>query len=98
MLEEMGYVTATKQEGKRVYTITEEGRQFLDEEKEFEERIRSKIKSWWNPENIKDISETMHEFERLAQLLRDKARTADTEKLSRMRKVLSSAYEEISKD
>ncbi len=98
MLEEMGYVTATKQEGKRVYTITEEGRRFLDEEKEFEERIRSQIKSWWNPENIDDISETMREFERLAHLLRDKARTADTEKLSRIRKAISQAYEEISKD
>lgn len=98
MLEEMGYVTATKQEGKKVYTITDEGRRFLDEQKEFGERIRSQIRSWWNPENIDDISETMREFERLARLLRDKARTADTEKLSRIRKVLSGAYEEISKD
>lgn len=98
MLEEMGYVTATKQEGKKVYTITEEGRRFLDEQKEFEERIRRQIKGWWNAETIDDISETMGEFERLAQLLRDKARTADTEKLSRIRKALFRAYEEISKD
>jgi len=98
MLEEMGYVTATQQEDKRVYTITDEGRRFLDEQKEFEERISSQIRSWWNAENIDDISETMSEFERLAQLLRDKARTADTEKLSRIRKALSRAYEEISKD
>ena len=98
MLEEMGYVTATQQEDKRVYTITDEGRRFLDEQKEFKERINSRIRSWWNAENIDDISEAMSEFERLAQLLRDKARTADTEKLSRIRKALSRAYEEISKD
>ena len=98
MLEEMGYVTATKQEDKRVYTITDEGRRFLDEQKEFEERISSQIRSWWNAENIDDIREAMSEFERLAQLLRDKARTADTEKLSRIRQAISSAYEEISKD
>ncbi|MFC2055960.1 PadR family transcriptional regulator [Chloroflexota bacterium] len=98
MLEEMGYVTATERESKKVYTITEEGRRFLDEQKESEERIRSRIRSWWNSENVDDISETMREFEKLAQLLKDKARTADTENLSRMRKALSSAYEEISKD
>ena len=98
MLEEMGYVTSTEQEGKKVYTITEEGSKFLDEQKEFEEKIRSQIRSWWNPENIDDIMETMREFERLARLLREKARTADTEKLSRIRKAFSRAYEEISKD
>ena len=98
MLEEMGYVTAVEQEGKRIYTISEEGRKFLDEQKEFGERIKSQIKNWWNPENIEEIRETVREFERLVQLLRDKARTANTEKLSRMRKVLSRACEEISKE
>lgn len=98
MLEEMGYITATEQEGKKVYTITKEGRKFLDERKESQERIRSRIRNWWNPENIDDIMETVREFERLARLLRDKVRTADTEKLSRMRKAFSHAYEEISKD
>jgi DNA-binding PadR family transcriptional regulator len=98
MLEEMGYITANEQEGKKVYSITKEGRKFLDEQKESQERIRSQIKSWWNPENVEDIMETMREFERLARLLRDKVRTADTEKLSRMRKAFSHAYEEITKD
>jgi len=98
MLAEMGYVTATKQEGKKVYTITDEGRRFLDEQEEFAERIRNQIRSWWNPENIEDVSDAMREFERLAQLLSDKARTADTEKLEHIRKVISRAYEDILKD
>ncbi len=98
MLEEMGYVTGTEQEGKKVYTITGEGSRFLDEQKDSEGRIRSQMKSWWNPENIDDIRKMMGEFERLAHLLRDKARTASTEELSRMRQALSRAYGEISKD
>ena len=56
------------------------------------------MEKWWNPENIDAIMETMREFERLAQLFRDKARTADSKQLSRMRQVFSSAYEEILKD
>jgi len=98
MLEEMGYVTLVEQDGKKIYTITKEGRKFLDEQKESEERIKNKMRSWWNPENRDAIIETMREFERLAQLLRDKSRTADTKELSRMRKVFSHAYEEILKD
>jgi DNA-binding PadR family transcriptional regulator len=98
MLEEMGYVTASEQEGKRVYTITEEGRQYLDEQKDFEERIKIQMSNWWHPENIDDIGKMMHEFDRLAHLVKDKARTADTDKLDHMRQVLSHACEEISKD
>jgi DNA phosphorothioation-dependent restriction protein DptG len=99
MLEEMGYVTSTEQAGKKVYNITEEGRKFLDEQKkEFDKRIKSQMKDWWNPDNIDDIIKTVHEFERLAQLFRDRVRTADTEKLSRIRQAFSHAYEEISKD
>ncbi len=98
MLEEMGCVIAAEQEGKKVYTITGEGRRFLGEQKDCQERIRSQIRDWWNPENVDDIKKTMREFKRLAQLLRDKARTADIKKLKRMRETLSCAYEEISKD
>lgn len=98
MLEEMGYISPVEQEGKKVYTITEKGNQFLTEQKESRDRIRGQIKSWWNPENIDEIHKTMREFARLAELVREKARTADTEKLSHMRKVITDAYEELSKD
>ena len=98
MLEEMGYVTAVEQDGKKVYTITDEGRRFLAEQGEFEEKIEKYVKRWWNPENIDDIGETMREFERLAQLLSTKARTVGTEKLGRIRKIISRAYEDILKD
>jgi len=98
MLEEMGYATSAAQDSKRVYTITDAGRQFLAERGEFEEKVKRHMKRWWNAENINDIGETMREFERLAQLLSVKVRTADTEKLSRMRQAISSTYEEISKE
>jgi len=95
MFEEMGYVSAAEQDAKKVYTITDEGRQFLAER---QEELDKRMKGWWNPENIDDIGETMREFSRLTQLLSDKARMADTEKLSRIRKVISRAYEDIVSD
>src|SRR5215831_18041163 len=32
MLEDLGYVTSTQQEGKKVYSITDEGRRYLTEQ------------------------------------------------------------------
>jgi DNA-binding PadR family transcriptional regulator len=97
MLEEMGYVTSVEEEGKRIYTITDAGREFLTEQKEFVERMRDQIKDWCNPENIDDIGKTMQEFDKLAGLLRDNVRRADAGELNRIRKVLSRAYKDISK-
>ncbi|MBN2076174.1 MAG: PadR family transcriptional regulator [Dehalococcoidales bacterium] len=98
MLEEMGQISAEEQNGKKVYTITKEGLDFLEQEKESEKRINAQMKRWWNPENSGDIIDTMREFDRLAGLVRDKVRNADADKLSRMRKAMSHAYEDISKD
>ena len=98
MLEEMGYVTAAEQEGKKVYTITAEGENFLAEHRELAEKLKKKINRWCSPENTEGLSETMQEFTRLAQLFKDKARTADTKKLEYMRNIISHAYEDISKD
>jgi DNA-binding PadR family transcriptional regulator len=98
MLEEMGYVSTTEKEGKKVYSITEEGSKFLEDEKESEARISKQLKKWWNPENTDDIISTMREFEKLTGLVRDKVRNADADKLSHMRQVLSHAYQEISEE
>lgn len=95
MLEEMGYITGAERDGKKVYTITGEGIKFLEGEKDSEERIRKRMKRWWNPENADDIIDTMREFEKLAGLVREKVRNTDAEKLSRIRKTISHACEEI---
>jgi DNA-binding PadR family transcriptional regulator len=101
-LEEMGYISLdeqhVEQEEKKVYTITDKGNKFLAEQKEFGERIRKQIRSWWNPDNIDDIRKTMHEFDSLAQLVTENVRTADREKLNRIREVISNAYEKLSSD
>ncbi len=98
MLEEMGYATAAEKEVKKVFTITKAVLEFLEEQKDSDERIKSRMERWWNPENIDEIHETMGEFEKLAKLLREKARDADSKKLGRMKKAISRAYQEISKD
>jgi DNA-binding PadR family transcriptional regulator len=95
MFEEMGYVTSAEQDGKKVYTITEEGKRFLDEHCGVEERIKERLSDWGNPQNIDDMIKIMHEFGRLAEMLKGGVRKVDPERLGRVREVLSRAYGEI---
>jgi DNA-binding PadR family transcriptional regulator len=95
MLEEMGYVSSTHQDGKKVYSITDEGRNFMNEREKFTEEIKSHMKHCWNPENIGEISEIMDEFRKLGRLIHKQVRRIDREKIKRIREVVSRAREEI---
>lgn len=95
MLEEMGYVSSDQQDDKKVYTITEEGRRFLDKQRDFAEKIRSQMRDWWNPDNMKEIRQTMREFGGLGRLVSRQARRASTAHMQRIREIISRAYNEI---
>jgi DNA-binding PadR family transcriptional regulator len=97
MLEEMGHVTSAEEEGKRIYTITEAGLEFLSDHKECVKRTKDQMRNWCNPENIDDISKTMHEFENLAGMVRENVRKANAGELNRIRKILFRASKDISK-
>lgn len=95
MLEEMGQARSSEQDGKKVYSITETGLRILEEEKDRQERINLQMKIWCDPENAEEITLTMGEFEKLAGLVRDRVRNADTQQLSRMRDLLTKTYREL---
>ncbi|MBI4295705.1 MAG: PadR family transcriptional regulator [Chloroflexi bacterium] len=95
MLEEMGYVTFAERDGKKVYTITDEGRRFLAEQGDVEARITDYLNEWQSNPNIEDIRRTMREFGRLAELLNNEVRKADVRKVRRVREVIFRVYEEI---
>jgi len=95
LLEEMGYISSAQQDSKKIYTITDNGRRFLTERGEFAEEIKNQMKGYWNPENMSEMSETMHKFKNLWRLLSRQARSADAEKLRRIRDVITRAYNEI---
>jgi DNA-binding PadR family transcriptional regulator len=69
MLEDLGYVTSTQLEGKKVYSITDEGRRYLSEQESTVEDIRSRIASGWDAAARPELAELMHEMRGLAQAL-----------------------------
>lgn len=95
MLEEMGYASAAERDGKKIYTITDEGSKFLDEQKDFTDEVKSHMKRQWNPQNIGVFAQTMAEFGELARMVGHRARRIDSDKMKRIREVISSASDEI---
>jgi len=95
LLEEMGYVTAEQRDAKKVYTIAEDGRKFLAEQGQPAESIRSRMRSHWNPESAAEIRETMADIGTLARLIGQHSRTADQDKMRRVRDIVAKARSEI---
>jgi DNA-binding PadR family transcriptional regulator len=95
LLEEMGYVSSAEQDGKKVYSITEEGRHFLSERGDFAEGIKKHLKEWWGGGDPGDIRDTVAEYGKIGQMLARRFRGLDAEKMRRVREVLSRAYTEI---
>lgn len=96
-LEEAGYVASSEQDGKRVYTITDEGRRFLGERKAHADGISRHMSDLWGAKGRGEMRDTMVEFRRLARVMHHQhwGRRPDAEKLRRIRGVLSHARDEI---
>lgn len=97
LLEEMDYVKPEQQDGKKIYTITEEGLKFLEKREEHAEGIKSQMEDWWDPGDMREMRETMREFGQLARLVSRQASRADAAKMQQIKKVISDAYKEIEK-
>lgn len=97
MLEDLGYASAIERDGKRVFTITEEGRKFLSERRPALDDIRVRMRAQWTPEFRHDMHEMAHELRDLARSFAFKARThwPDQDRLRRMRDVVARARGEI---
>ena len=95
MLEEMGYASSTEQEGKRVYSITEEGRKFLENQSNIADDVRRQMKHKWAFKNIGRMVRVMAEYHALEDLLGGSFRRLDADKAELICGILSRAYHEI---
>ena len=95
MLEDMGYVKSSEQDGKKIYTITDEGLKFVAEREPAMDKMRDHMKSWWWAENRDEMKEVGRELGRIGRLIGRKAHRMDRKKLVQIREIISHACNEI---
>lgn len=95
MLEEMGHASSQERDGKKIYTITEQGLRFLDERKDSADEVRSQMKHRWSFKNIGRMAMIMKDYHALESVLGRRLFGLDPDKTQRIREVLTSAYKEI---
>jgi DNA-binding PadR family transcriptional regulator len=97
MLEDMGYVTSSEQDGKKVYSITEEGRSHLAQRQPQVDEIWGRMRERWESDLGRDVHRLMHELRDLGGSLRDEARRRwpDPNRVRRIREVISKAKADI---
>ena len=101
MLEDMGYVSSASQDGRKVYTITDAGRTFMNERQPQVDEVFNRVKERWGAEWGPQAHRVMHE---LRNDLRDLGRSVasearhrwpDPEQQRRIRDVIGRAKAEI---
>src|SRR5512136_838397 len=65
-LQDLGYVSVAEQDGRKMYTITEEGRRYLGERREKVTEVWDRIGGWWGagPGMHHEMQEQWHAFGR----------------------------------
>lgn len=99
MLEEMSYVSAAESEGRKVYSITEAGLAFMEEQRQTAEDIGERIGEWFHRGSGREWREALHDLRhsmgRMQKLIEHEVRTADAGRIGRVRIVLTDAYRDI---
>jgi DNA-binding PadR family transcriptional regulator len=95
MLEDMGYAVCSEQDGKKVYSITESGIQFLKDRKDLADGVRKQMKSRWSFRNIGRMAMIMKELHEIEDLLGKGFREMDEDTAGQIRGILSRTYGEI---
>lgn len=97
MLEDEGYVTAEEQDGKKVYSITEEGQAYLDENEDVIDDVFERVEHFTDRFFGRDMKELSKSFSRLAQLTFDQAFQwgAEPDDLTRMNEILEQAVRDM---
>jgi DNA-binding PadR family transcriptional regulator len=97
LLEEMGYIEGNPYGGKKIYTITDEGRKFLSDNKPFAEGIKQQMKHTWSRSNTAEMREAMVGIGKIGRLIGRNYSQIEVEKMRKIRDIVSQAYREIEK-
>lgn len=98
LLEDMGYVSLNVTEGRKVYTITDAGRKFLEDQKETREEIEGRLREWWGEEsqeylqNVRAALSYHHDLKQFIILL---ANRKDPAKIVKVNEIMGKTFKKL---
>lgn len=97
MLEDEGYVTVEEREGKKIYTITDEGTAYLADNEDVVDDVFDRVEHFTDRFLGGDMRALSRSFSKLAQLTFDQAFQwgAEPEDLARMNEILEKAVKDM---
>jgi DNA-binding PadR family transcriptional regulator len=97
MLEDEGYVTVEEQEGKKIYTITDDGVAYLSDNEDIVDDVLDRVEHFTDRFFGSDMRALSRSFSKLAQLTFDQAFQwgAEPEDLARMNEILEKAVDDM---
>jgi DNA-binding PadR family transcriptional regulator len=95
LLEDLGYVKAVEQDGKKTYTVTEEGKKFLKENEETIEKIKTQTSGCFSFEQRGDLRDVFEDFREIGRQVMRESRYLNPEKWGRIKVVLGRTRNEI---
>ncbi len=97
MLEDMGYASATEQDGKKVFAITSAGEQFVSERRPVVDEIFGRMRERWDPAMGREMHHLMQEMREFVRSFAQQARRRwpDAEQMRRIREVITRARADI---
>jgi DNA-binding PadR family transcriptional regulator len=95
LLEDLGYIKALEQDGKKIYTVTDEGKSFLKERGETIDKIKSHMHGWWGFEHRGELREVFDEFRGIGQTVVRNSRQLDAGQWGRIKEVLARTRQDI---
>jgi DNA-binding PadR family transcriptional regulator len=98
LLQDMGYVTSIEKDGKRVYTITEEGKKFLIAQEETTNSIKGRMRGWWGSgsrEYLRDVKKALDDSHAIHHQIGRIVVHKDPAKIAKIKEILAKALDEI---
>lgn len=97
-LEKSNYVTSCRKDGKNVYTITEEGKRFLEEEKDTTAKIKERFLGMWcscDNEYLRDVRALLNYSSDIRHIIGKIAVSKDTQKVAGTKEIMAKAFSDI---
>jgi DNA-binding PadR family transcriptional regulator len=98
LLEKLDYVTSSWKDGKNVYTITEEGKHFLEEEKDTTARIKERFLGLWgssDKEYLQDVRALLNYSMDIRHIIGKIAVSKDIQKVAGIKEIMAKAFTDI---